>query len=443
MRISKRPGSKECIVSDLSWHVLDPFGNKFVGHEKLDELMAEGFRHCVKFKLDGEINVGVSGPIELDAYKGSQFYSLAALVALDKEIQGATTLVFLENPDADDGSGFAIGLVSGNVVLDLSFELPELDQIYSKFDEICSRVNREFVLSGDIAPMGRHPERHCTLNQLVGKKTAKKIAFADLKSERGLVYFAIAVGAILLLVVANYAWGYYKKSEQDLLRRMEEMKKTPEYVYGEASKKYLEADYAIAAQSATTIAETIGSLPSTLSGWELRELKCNTDSCLSNWTSNGGTYEAFQKAAPQDWKGFRYAQGDKDALGDLKTIYCEIPITLQKAKLPAKVGWPNSNDFAYEMGKLWQSKAKEGYTGSLKGAELLAVPPGLMATTLSIVPTAVFGMPWEVRDQDWGVSKALLKEYPDNVTISDYSIRLDSTNKKVTFSANGVGYVHK
>lgn len=443
MIITKRQGINECFVSDLTWHVLDPFGKKLFGHEKIDELIAEGFKYSVKFKSDGEDNIGVSGPADIDAYKGCKLYSIAAMVALDKEFSGSTTLVLMENPEADDESGFAVGLISGNVVLDLSFKHQELEQICSRFDEICNRVSREFILTGDIAPPGKEIGRHCTLNELVSKKSAKKIVFVELKSERTLVFLGIGFAFVVLLLLANGAWDYYKKSERDLLRQVEAMKSTPEYVYGEAAKSYVQQDFVIANKAVSVIEGAVGGLPVTIAGWNLVSLKCGSELCLATWKSVGGTYDSFQQAASSDWKNFRYAEGGKDALGDLKSLYCDIPVQLPKSKLPLSSLWPNSDEFSLEVGKAWQSKSGTGFSGNLKTPELKGVPPGLTSSTLSIVPTAVFAMPWEFRDQDWVVAKSVLREYPDTVTLTDFSVRVDMVNKKILLSASGDGYVRK
>lgn len=443
MIVTKRHGTQECFVSDLNWHVLDPFGKKFFGHEKVDELIGDGAKFAVRFKVDGEDNIGVSGTAELDAYKGCKFFSVAALVALDKEFNGSTAIFLLENPDAEDGSGFAIGLISGNVVLDLSFKPDEIENVFSKFEEICIRINSEFILAGDVAPFGREIQSPCCLSHIVGKKNAKKIAFAELKNDRSLIFFGIALGIMVLILLANGVWGYYQKTEADLIRQVEAMKSTPEYVYGEAAKKYIHEDFVVASDALSTIGATVGSIPISIDGWALVSLKCNLDACQSNWKSIGGTYERFQQAAPGDWKNFRYADGGKDALGDLKSLYCDIPAVQPRSKLPLASLWPTAEEFTLEMGKIWQSKAASGFTGTLKVSELKGVPPGLSVTTLSLVPGAVHAMPWEFRDQEWKVAKEVIQAYPENVTITEFSVRIDTTNKKVLLSASGDGYVRK
>lgn len=441
MRFTKRTGSKEVYVSDLSWHVLDPFGKKMFSHEQIDGYIADGFRYAVKFKNNGEINIGVGGNSDTEQEDSSKAFSIAALVALDPQCKGTTALYLLTNPDSDNNSGFAVGLINGNISLDISFTDGQTEGIYAKFEEICSRTNHEFQVCGDIAPAGNYLEKEITLESLLTSKAAKKLAPKKLRSHKVALIGMVIVALLVLCGIIKVGYDFINGANSEANERIKAIQNQPINVYKTELSRFMAREFPVAQTMLPSLTTSLNGIRANMNGWSLVSLSCTLNNCQSTWRSSGGNYASFRRAAPHEWTNYSYGTTEADTLSDLKSIRCDIPIKLLVGRLPPSDALPKSKDFAFNIGLLWQTRSSSGFSASLSGPEIQAVPTGLDPNQIKSVPGALYAMKWRVSGQDWSLVKSVIKQYPTNMTLESFSFAIDEVNKKVLFTGEGLAYV--
>ena len=432
--------SKDCLISNLAWETLDKMTGGFFGHERVDQLIAEGGRWFVQYKNGPDINYGVSKQIDLDAYKGQNLISVAGLVATHPFFKGVSVLVMLKNETLDDGMGFAVGLWNGNVRLDRPFLLTQAKSIVSEF-ELIGR-GRPFVIWGDV--QGVPVKTQYTLEALlVPKKGGKRLKVQPLKSEKKSLIFVIAVCAVIALMAASWGWDWYCAKQNELIERIRQTKKSPDYIYDQSVTARLSIPVLIAKEAVPAIAEQLNRFPIALGGWRLSTITCKELTCEAQWKSNGGTYQEFQKSADPAWGKIALASSDAEVLGDLKTLRHGFTLDLNTNPLPPQASWPTRSAFELATGGDWQKYGQLGWVGTLAMPAQQAVPTGVNPLSIKNHPHAIYAMPWSVNSQSWALTQKAIGSLPENVTLTEFKLSINEKERAVAFSGSGLAYVQK
>lgn len=424
----------------MDWHVLDPFGAKLFGHEQIERLIADGSRYFVKYKNGVDINYGVSGEAELDAYKSHLVFSIAHAIATHSLFKGATVLVLLINNESEDDDIFAVGLVSGNIVLDAVCSLFELSTVYEKFAADCEKAGRSFTVWGDATPDGVTADHTYSLTELLDQKGAKKAKIEHLKNDRTVLMMVVGVIAMVLILVMMGAWDWYRNHQKLLLDQLRQSQSSPSYLYTESVKNLLASPQRISAICAPQIISQVGSFPAKMAGWSLNKIMCQSDECEAHWNSQGGTYDDFKKAAPAHWGQIALTNNEKDVLGDLKTIRHTFKLELKAGLLPERSQWPKAYQFSLDIGNQWQHLSTKGWASTLKPIEQQAIPVGVQPAAVKNHPQAIYAMPWHAVNQNWQLAKEVIASFPANVVLTKFEVQVNPRTG-ITFGADGLAYV--
>lgn len=443
MELFQRPNLKEALASHLKWQVLDPFAEKAFGHDQINQLITEGNRYAFIYKNGSDVNIGVTATIDFEEYKQGKIYSLAAKAATSKRFQKTTSLILVKNTESSDEGIFAIGIVSGNIVIDEQVPAEQLGDIYEKYVALCENTGRLYFTHGDVAVNGQALNHAYSLVELLADKTGKKVLIEPLRDERKLLYVVYAVLALIVFFSAWKGWDWYQDEAQKEVQYRKERKNTPAYLYGEAVLMHLNLGQLVLPAAAKQIIGMVESFPARTGGWVLESLKCDAEKCDTQWVSEGGTYADFKAQTQPDWGNLVYNSSDKDVLGDLKTIRFSFTHKLGKQKLGTQSNWPKADEFTFSTGVEWQKLKETDWKASLSVPELQAVPPGVSPAAVQSHMLAIYAMKWETSNQSWATIKQVLPSFPDNVVLKTFDVRLDRKSKKVTFNASGLAYVKK
>jgi len=175
MELFKRPQHKEVLASNLNWQVLDPFAEKAFGHDQISQLITEGHRLAAKYKNGADVNIGVTSRSEIEEFAKFKIYSIAAKAATTKRFQKTTSLILVKNTESEEDMVYAIGIVSGNVVVDSLIAQDQIHSIYQQFAALCENTGRMYYIHGDVSPSGVTLDHPFSLAELLGDKSGKKI----------------------------------------------------------------------------------------------------------------------------------------------------------------------------------------------------------------------------------------------------------------------------
>ena len=442
MQVFLNSKSKDYYATDLVWQILDPFEAKFFSNHQIKEISANGGRLFAKFINGSDVNYGVAPDFDEDTPKGVKVFSLAARVATAKRFQSSTCLVLLDDPEFV-GTAYAIGLVSGNVILDERFDIEHAAQIHGKFKDICEISRRVFYVHGDVGADLFAIDHAYSLVEMLADKTAKKCRLSAIKNDRAL-YVALSSLAFLICISATYGvWDYYKsskfKAEQD--RRAKEGQ--PTYMYSQSAAYLLASDHLLGANVGLQIVTQLGAFPVHLGGWSVRSIECIDVRCNARWRSDGGTFEDFKALAHKDWGRLDFSSNERDPLGELKDIRHAFTLNLTKTKLQPPANWPSSDDFIYQTGLEWQRLNPTGWSAILRSLELQALPDGVNAITVKDQPDAIWGMPWSSTNTDWWVARQVITKLKPNFEIRKFELNVDTKTRALKFSISGIAYVKK
>lgn len=443
MKLFLRANHKEALACDLKWQVLDPFAEKAFKHDQINQLIAEGYRYSFTYKNGSDINIGVTSSSDFEEFQKLKIYSVAAKVATTKRFQKTTSLILLTNTDQDAEIVFAIGIVSGNIVIDEIVAINEAHLVYEKFVSLCENTGRLFFTHGDVTIPGLPLNHPYTLRELLDDKSGKKVLIEPLRDEKKLLYVVYAVVLLIVFFAAWKAWDWYREDQKNRIRHLSESKNTPAYIYGQSVLIHLNALQLVMPAAGQQIIDMVERFPARTGGWLLETLQCNVEKCDTRWVSEGGTYADFKARSQTDWGELIYSSADKDMLGDLKTIRVSFPHKLEKQKITNPSDWPQADAFTFQTGVEWQKLKSTDWQASLGPAELQAVPQGVTPTAVQSHAQAIHAMPWSTSNQSWPTIKRVLPSFPDNVVIKTFEIRLDKLTQKVTFNASGLAYVKK
>jgi hypothetical protein len=443
MQVSVSQHAKEGVITGLNWQVLDPVGESFFGHEDIPKLIEDGNRCFVKFKNTSETNFGITKSADIELYTHKKLYSLAAMVATHEDFKGTTCLVMVIDPHSEEPSGLAVGLVSGNVVMDLHFPLEKQLSLYEEFESLCSRAGRQFQIYGDMASADIVPTKRITLDEICTAKSIKKRPLEALKNEKYVLVFIVSVLALIVVLILMSVWDWYQAEQNAIVENERLRRSSPDVLYAQSVRATLAKEHLIVAVAAEDLIQTVSNFPVELGGWRLTRISCEESQCNAKWHSEGGTYDAFQKLADPAWGKLKLGSTDKDLLGDLATLSHTFELTLSQAKLPALSEWPVAETFAFEQGIDWQKLKDYKWVASLGAIEQQAVPTQINAASVTSHPQAIYGMRWSVTNQDWRLGKLVLPLFRSNVTLQQFELNLAEKSREVVFSAKGIAYVKK
>jgi len=443
MRVFQPQDAKNAYVSGMTWQVLDPMGDSFLGHQQIPKLIEEGGRFCVRYKNIGEVNMGVLKNFEDPLYENKKVFSFASLVATHEDFGGKTCLVLIQNETREEPQGLAVGLVAGNVVIDQVFDIVDVNAVYEEFVFLCSKSGRSFFVAGDLCPIGVDiaPAHHVNCAQVIGNKTAKKIKLEELKNERFALTVLGLVFVLILLSCAYEAWSWYDGKKIAEIDQIKLAQNSPETIYSQSVSLVLSKKFLIPHASGEQFATEIGNFPANLGGWRLSSIWCEALACKAKWHSVGGTYESFKARLQPDWGKLKLGGSDKDSLGDLQSLQHTFELQTPLAPLPPVAEWPLAEAYTLEQGVDWQKLKDFGWKATLGGIEQQGIPSGLNPATVRSHPNAIHGMPWSVNKQSWSVGKLVLPLFKNHITMTQFELDIDPTNGSAVFSAKGVAYV--
>jgi len=442
MQVFLNSTSKDYYATDLVWQILDPFEDKLFSNHQIKGISANGGRLFAKFKNGSDVNYGVAPDFDEDTPKGVKVFSLAARVATAKRFQSSTCLVLLNDPEFV-GTAYAIGLVSGNVILDERFGIESAAQIHGKFRDICESSRRVFHVHGDVVIGDIANDHSYSMAELLADNSAKKSRLVAIKNDRALRVALSALAVVVCISLSYKAWDFFstaKLQEQEDRRAKEGQ---PTYMYSKSVAFLLASDRLIGANVGLQIVTQLGAFPARLGGWSIRSIECIDVQCKARWHSDGGTFEDFKALAHKDWGRLDFSSNERNPLGELKDIHHTFTLNLTKTKLQPPAQWPSSEEFIYQTGLDWQRLNPTGWSAVLSSLELQALPIGVNAITVKGQADAIWAMPWSSTNTDWWVARQVITKLKPNFEIQKFALNVDTKTNALKFSISGIAYVKK
>lgn len=445
MELFSIPGTKLCLVAGLQWQVLDPFEAKFISNAQIKELIDNGARHFVQYKNRADINYGVGFQTDKEQYRSFKIISIAAKIACDKQLNGTTSFVVINNDKTEGQLCFVIALLSGNTIFDRLVPIHEVDSILVDFQTICERSKQSAMNWGDVTTDGFTPEKALTLDQILDKKFGKTIELADLHDNRTTNIVLLVGGTVAILFGLWTAYDWYASKAKLAIAQERARQNTPEHLYSKSVERMLSEPTLVAPAIWDDYRKQLGSFPTQMGGWNLESISCKLTTCEALWKTQGSTYEEFKIAAKSksNWGPISLNNSERDVLADLKTIRHSVTLNLSLQKLPPSDSWPNANEFAQTIGVQWQKLKPSGWDATLAPLEQQALPTGISPSVLSRHPKAIYAMRWEVKNQIWERSKEVISTFDKNMTITQVDITFEHKKKHVIFNAGGYAYAKK
>ena len=443
MDFYRQPQSKSVLVSGLKWQALDPFDST---HNQIARFITDGNRWCVKFKNGTDVNYGLGTDFNAETYAGCTITSIGALVAINPNFQGGTALLLLENTVAPDQGAIAIGILSGNVVLDRQFDLQHTDSIIEEFAKLCGKASRAFLLWGDVPVSQREYDHQYSLVELSNPKNKgfKASKLIPLKTERTVLFVIAGVGIAILLGASSMGWEMHKEKQKEAVDAINRLNNSPASQYKRSADKFFSKDLYLTSISTKAIQDQINSFPIRFQGWQLAEMQCTLPKCRVKWRSKGGTFGDFKNNAPPAWTNIRITDsGEGGGLGDLKTIMSDLTLDLPTSHIPPKDSWPNITDFMWTTGEWWQKLTPLNWKAAVKSAEIQEIPPGVQRQAIATQKSLLWGVPWSTQNQPWWMLVAIQKSLGDTATYTKLTITYDEKLPAIVFNAEGIVYVQK
>lgn len=439
MEFFRDQASKDVYVSGMNWVVADPFESK---HTLISGFILDGAKHAITYKNGSDLNYGLLPDIHDEKLADCRFISLANMAGINPLFKGATVLLMLENGVNQEGTGIAIGMLNGNIVLDCVIDSKNADSKLENFAGLCERSSRAFVLWGNFPHVGKDFDKPFSYSELIAnKKNAKRSVLAPLKSNRVFLMVSAAIAAIILIIFVNLTWDWYVQRKKDLVESLRQAQLSPDAQYQTAISAFLAKKHFIANSGAKQIKEQINSIPSSLGGWKLHSIACELPSCVLTWVNAGGSFDGFKSAAPKEWVNITPAVGGS-LIGDLKTLTHQLTLSLTPMELPSRSQWLNATELAWKIGNDWQKLSSLGWSGELKLPDLREIPPGVVVAAVRNNPHAVWGINWSVINQPIWLIDGLF-EFSPSVVIEKFNVSVDEKNRAVVFGASGIAYVKK
>ena len=417
----------------------DPFES---AHLQISGYILDGAKNFTKYKNGADTNYGLLPDINNEAFVDCRFVSLAKMAAINPLFRGATVMLLLNNSIGSDGTGIAIGILNGNIVLDCHIEKEDSNLRLEEFANLCERSSRSFRLWGDFPGIDHKYDEAYTFPRLVENKSdLKKSYIQPLRNNRVILIVVACISALILISFANFAWDWYVQKQKDVIESLRLAQLSPDAQYLKminafsASKQYISAD------TTKQLKNQISAIPYSFHGWKLKNISCELPTCTFVWGNAGGTYQDFRDSAPKEWVNISPAIGTS-LIGDLKTITHTYQLNLDQQDLPARSEWPTELEFAWSVGGSWQKLSSLGWSGDLKPPELREIPVGVSSAAVRNNPQAIWGIPWSVNNQPlWLVDG--LSQLDRNVTLQKFDVSIDEKTGAALFNSAGIAYVKK
>jgi hypothetical protein len=423
----------QSVLFGMAWRAYDAFESR---HAQIIEWQGQGFAWSATYKTGNDTQVGLIPDIFDHPAKGKLF-SAAALVALNKQVQGRNAIAFFIS-DNDVG---IVGIINGFVVLDVCVPREDVPAQRNSFAQRCG--DKPYVAVGP-AELGFFEETLEWGDLIAGVKRSSlgKARIEKFKSDRSR-WIAVGLTAAGLLGIA----GYYVKAhldEAEVIRRQDAAAyaNDPIRKYEQSVARFLSNSQGVplAAPNIKQLRQLVGSIQVNRAGWNLEKIVCvmGRPNCTGEWTLDStkvGTFASFQEALPvlpADWK-VQYGP-------NLSKLTATISLAAAMSPLPPKDRWPTFQDFSLSEASRWQEAHALGLNVELRAPEVQVLDVVLQPQFLENNPNAIHAARWLLTGRPWWLSEVFDKA-PENVTLE----RIDIINNgsEITFNAEGKIYVRK
>lgn len=413
---------KYALVFGMDWGVLDTLESK---SSKLAALKEQGANWIATFKQEGETKIGTIDSIGEFPSK-VQVLSGAAQIALHENFASETVLALLKEAGegGNDGLVVAVGLINGTIILDAVLDDSSVKSAIEEFEKRCSESSAvyrvENVVWEDFLP-----------TKTSRFKTTPAVVVTKLRSKLPANYVAGVIGITAVLAVGYFGYDYYEQQQKRAQELEAARQVDPEVLYAASTKAYLAKPVSLVKNALPAIRTSIGNIPTTFAGWNLKAIQCNDKYCSFRWERLFGTFEEFSDRAPKEWTNIVFSD-------DARTITTQMAISIPKTTLPPKTSWLTKADFKKDVVSKWQRYSEVGLNTRVAATKLEAVPPGVAPELLRRSPNAINVAQWEVvAGSNWFAADGL-DESPDYMTFELFKAVVNATG--ITFEAKG--YVH-
>ena len=423
----------QSVLFGMSWRAYDAFESR---HAQIIEWQGQGFAWSATYKTGNDTQVGLI-PDTFDHPAKGRLYSAAALVALNKQVQGRNAIAFFIS-DNDVG---IVGIVDGFVVLDVCVPREDVPAQRNSFAQRCG--DKPYVAVGP-AELGLFEETLEWGDLIAGVKRSSlgKARVVKFKSDRA-TWIVVGLTAMVLLGIA----GYYLKAHLDQAEAIRLLDKAnfandPIRKYEQSVARFLSNTRGVpqVAPNIKVLRDLVGSIQVNRAGWNLAKINCvmGQQSCTGEWALDStklGTFASFkaaQPALPTDWK-VQYGP-------DVSTLEAKIPLPAAMGPLPPKNLWPTFQDFLLTEASRWQEAHSLGLNIEIRPAEVqvldVVIQPQLLENNLN----AIHAAKWLLTGRPWWIAEVFDKA-PENVTLE--RIDIINSGSEITFNAEGKIYARK
>jgi len=196
----------------MNWVVSDPFESM---NTQISGYILDGAKYFTKYKNGTDVNYGLLQDINDENLAGCRFVSLGKLAGINYLFKGATVMLLLENSLSSDGTGIAIGILNGNIVMDCAVDREDAATKLEDFASLCERSSRTFLLWGDFPGVSREYDEDFALTGLIAdKKGIKKSFISPLRNNRIVLLVATGVATVCLITAIDLTWDWYTQMKK-------------------------------------------------------------------------------------------------------------------------------------------------------------------------------------------------------------------------------------
>lgn len=450
---------KTSFIFGLSWSQLDPNQKK---NAQIKEFLAQGFNRQVTLKNEDTVSLGLG--VADDAFKKNKTkkYSAAAAIANIERFSGTSSLFVIEEEGDDRALVALVGLINGNVVLDVLVDLKRFSEYYDSYQARCFRNNVTPKIYGSVQSLALNLSGPFSWGNLVVDKKSdfnphKNFALSTLRTEI-LLYLFLGVVAVLVIAYAGwYGYNWWRDSETEQEAKRQALLNSPEVKYRQALVEILNKPQFKLNTVLPDIEREFHDFPTRFAGFGLQGIECKADpklaqfNCVIAWHSLGGTFREFTERAPKEWFKFdsvnmqsktKTAYGENGIFPDYKIINHQYIFKTSKEPLELRTQWMSSAEFYVRANDFYvNSRGFDGWEGaSYGGVVVQGIPVGMTPGEAERALNAIYGISWEMKYMPYLLADLLPRMSPD-LTIKQFSFRFP--DKQVLFSASGVSYVTK
>lgn len=434
---------KYALAFGFTWVTLDPIESR---SSQLTNFRTEyQAKWYATIKVNGSENIGHAKNLTIP--KKLKVLSAAGQLATHARFIGQSVLLLLEDDNHVDTSHAdndvaVIGLLNGNVIIDVFVKASQVQKLRQDFLDQCVRASVEFMTIGHVLTINQVeqeftwqnllPEKNRTTKWSLSNKTKQVIVKPLKKDIPGWILW------ITVLLLLFCAFGYYYQAhaeEKERLRMLmlSKQQPNPENIYRDSVNSLLASDFVLAETIAKTIKHDLKTFPTELAGWRLEKIFCDVQSgCIATWNRKFGTFKEFIARAPSTW--------GKISIGsDRSKLSHAIPITYEKKKLDPKDKWPLDRDLRIIVVSQWQKYESLKFDAIMNPVSLIGVPPSVQPQLAASSPYATWAASWEIRGAPWWTMEAV-ENFPNNMVFESAEIIISD---EVRFNMKGTAYVQK